>query len=78
MTAMSCLSKPMRRRRRNRPILESRLSKRCAAGSAETWTPIGINYLSLPLAFDFPWPLASPLSLIAALVLIAALAWPLL
>jgi hypothetical protein len=36
MTAMSCLSTLMRRRRRNKPILESRLSKRIVSESAET------------------------------------------
>jgi hypothetical protein len=51
MTATSCLSTLTRRRRRNKPILESRLSKLIGAGSAEIRASMTCNYLLLPLAF---------------------------
>jgi hypothetical protein len=55
MTATTCLTTLMRRRRRNKPILESRLSKPIVTGSAEIRASMTRNYLLLPLAFDFPW-----------------------
>jgi hypothetical protein len=61
MTATSCLSTLMRRRRRNKPILESRLSKFIVAGSPEIRASMTCIYLLLPLAIDLPWPPRSPL-----------------
>jgi hypothetical protein len=58
MTATSCLSTLTRRRRRNKPILESRLSKRIGAGAAEIRASMTCNYL--PLAFPLPLRLPLP------------------